>query len=132
MRSYEGFFIFPPESTPDARKNQLKNLDDLIARYKGEVSQKIEWGKKSLGYAVRKFQEGHFLCYDFQMDPSQATEFRKGLQLQEELIKFTVTLKPVIKVPVEKKASAPKAASATAAPSRPAKQPVSSAPTSHS
>jgi small subunit ribosomal protein S6 len=117
MKSYEGLFVFPPESTPDVRKNQLKSLDDLFAKFKAQVQQKNEWGRKPLGYPIRKYSDGHMLVYDFQMDPSQATEFRKALQLQEDLIKFMVILKPVVKI--DKKAVA-KAAAAAAAPATPA------------
>ena len=128
MKSYEGLFIFPPESTPDVRKNQLKNLDELIAKFKGQIQQKKDWGKKPLGYIIRKFQEGYFLVYDFQMDPSQATEFRKGLELQEDLIKFMVTLKKVVKE--EKKPASKPAATAPSHASAPAHKPYrTSSPT---
>lgn len=123
MKSYEGLFIFPPDSTPDVRKNQLKNLDDLITRFKGQITQKTEWGRKPLGYAIKKFQEGYCMVYDFQMETSQATDFRKGLQLQEDVIKFMVTLKNM-KAPIEKKVSSKPAGPAGAA------KPVTSKPSS--
>ena len=93
MKPYEGVFIFPPESLPEVRKNQIKNLDDLFAKYKAEVIQRTEWGKKMLGYPLKKFHEGFFLVIDFRMDPAHANEFRKGLELQEELLKYMITVK---------------------------------------
>jgi small subunit ribosomal protein S6 len=114
MKSYEGVFIFPPDSAPDARKSQLKNLDDLFAKYQVEVLQKTEWGKRPLGYHIRKHNEGHFLIVDFKMDPSKAEEFRKSLELLEDVIKFMVTVK---NVQSEKKAAkSAKPAPAAAAP----------------
>jgi small subunit ribosomal protein S6 len=93
MKSYEGVFIFPPDSAPDARKAQLKNLDDLFAKYQIEVLLKNEWGKRPLAYPIRKHAEGHFLIVDFKMDPSKAVEFRKSMELFEDVIKFMITVK---------------------------------------
>ncbi len=120
MKAYEGLFVFPPDSTPDVRKNQLKNLDDLIAKTKGQVTQKTEWGKKLMGYPIRKHAEGHVLIYDFQMDPANTVEFRRGLDLQEDLIKYMVTIKEVEKVRAEKKPKAPAAPAAAPSASKPA------------
>ncbi len=93
MKQYEGVFIFPPDSAPDARKAQLKNLDDLFAKFHAEIVLKTEWGKRPLGYHIRKFSEGHFLIVDFKMDTAKAEEFRKSLELLEDVIKYMVTIK---------------------------------------
>ncbi len=131
MKLYEGLFIFPPDSTPDVRKSQLKNLEDLIAKFKGQVQQKAEWGRKPLGYAIQKFRDGHFLVYDYQMDPAHATEFRKGLDLQEELIKYLIIVKParVEKKPSSKpvKPAKPAAALSSSTHSKPVIKPSSPA-----
>ena len=122
MKAYEGLFVFPPESTPEVRKNQLKNLEDLIAKFKGQVTLKTEWGKKTLGYPIQKHAEGYSLVYDFLMDPSQAVQFHKGIDLQEDLIKYMITVKPQEKLKAEKKPAAPKAPVAVPT-SRPAAKP---------
>jgi len=95
MKSYECIFIFPPEATPEVRKQQLKNVEDLIRKFQGSVQVKTEWGRKSLAYSVKKFREGYFVLIDFQMAPAQIIEFRNTLQLQEELLKFMLVSKDV-------------------------------------
>ena len=104
MRSYEGVFIFPPEQTPENRKNQFKNLEDLLSKFQGEILHKEEWGKKPLGYPIRKFREGDFAVLEFRMNPGKIGEFRKALQLQEGLLKFMI----VVKNPLLEKKLAPK------------------------
>ncbi len=93
MKSYEGVFIFPPEAAGDTRKAQLKNLDELIGKFQGSVVQKNEWGKRPLGYPIRKFREGYFVVAEFGMPTSQTTEFRKTLELQEDILKYMITVK---------------------------------------
>ena len=93
MKSYEAIFIFPPESTPDARKNQLQQLEDSIKKFSGTLSQKTEAGRKLLGYPVKKFREGYVLYADFLMDTSKTNEFRKALELQEDLLKYVIFTK---------------------------------------
>ncbi len=106
MKQYEGVLIYPPESTPEVRKTQDKGFEDLVQKLQGKMLQKNEWGKKSLGYPLKKFREGFFVIADFEMDPSKMTEFRNSLELQEDLLKFMVTvknlkadLKPPVKTP---------------------------------
>ena len=93
MKSYEGVIIFPPESTPEVRKNQLQGLDDLIRKHSGSVTQKLEWGKRLLGYPLKKHREGYILVVDFQMDPKNTVEFRKNLELQDDILHYMITIK---------------------------------------
>ena len=125
MKAYEGVFIFPPEAAGDGRKAQLKSLEDLIVKFQGAVIQKNEWGKRPLGYPLRKFREGYFVVADFEMPTSQAVEFRKSLELQEDIMKYMITIKKEAKP--EKKPAA-KAPAAPTAPGRTFKTPAPAGP----
>lgn len=117
MNSYEGVFIFPPDIAPDARKAQFKSLDELFAKAGAEIVQKTEWGKKTLGYTIKKFNEGHYLIVDYKMNPAKTEEFRKAVELQDSIIKYMITARDL---EAEKKAAAAKAKI-----TRPAAAPVS-------
>lgn len=109
MNSYEGVFIFPPDIAPDARKAQFKMLDDLFLKAGAEIIQKTEWGKKPLGYSIKKFSEGHYLIVDYKMDTAKTEDFRKTVQLQDSIIKYMITVRDLV---AEKKAAAAKAKAA--------------------
>ena len=102
MKPYEGMFILPPEATADARKAQIASLEELIGKHRGGVLQKNEWGKRSLGYLIRKFSEGYVVVVDFEMDPTQTEAFRKALELHEAVLKFMITVKVESKTPPKK------------------------------
>jgi ribosomal protein S6 len=93
MRNYEGVFIFPPDVSADAKRKQEQDLEDILGKFGGTVSSKVEIGKKPLGYEVRKFREGQVYIYDFQMKPDKASGFRKALDLLGGLIKYMITVK---------------------------------------
>lgn len=93
MKSYEGIFVFPPTSTPDERKAQDKVIDTQIEKFKGKVVQRAEWGKRSLGYVVKRFREGLFVFVEFEMEPAGVIDFRKALEVNSDLLKYMVTVK---------------------------------------
>lgn len=117
MKNYDVLLIFPPDETPDQRQANLKTIEDLVKKFSGTVTQKIELGKKVLGYSLRKFREGYVWAIELQVHPSKIQEVRNALQLQENLLKFMIT----IKVPVKIKVSAhPAPAAKPPIPGRPA------------
>ena len=124
MKVYEGFFVFAPEATTDARKNQIKMIEDLVAKFKGKVVQKVEWGKRPLGYPVKKFREGYIIIVDFQLESVKEPELSRAIRLQEEVLKFMITAK---NLKAEKKIAAQKLEEAKA----PAKPPVAPAASAH-
>ena len=93
MKAYEGVFIFPAEATPDVRKGHEKSLEDVIKKFKGTIKNKVEWGRRPLGHALRKSRDGFIYVLDFELDPIHMNELRKGLELQESLLKYMVTIK---------------------------------------
>lgn len=120
MRGYEGLFIFPPEAAPEARKDQLEKLKELIQKFGGSLSHTEEWGKRPLGYAIRKFREGHMVVHHFQLDSLKTNELRKALELQEDLIKYTLVTKALDKKGPTKEREPSKAPRSFSAPRNPA------------
>lgn len=100
MRKYEGLFIFPPEETSDAAKEGEKRLEEAIRRFGGNVLERRDWGRRALGYPIRKAREGRMLLWNFEMESSQVAEFRKILQLDEKILKTTI-VKPLVPKPVK-------------------------------
>lgn len=93
MKKYEGLFILPPDSTPEARKTEFHRLEELLKKFGVTILQRLEIGKKSLGYSVKKFKEGFLLVLDFQMDSTRVPELRKSLELHEGLLKCMILAK---------------------------------------
>ena len=99
MKKYEGLFIFPPEITGESHKDPAAEVTKWIEKFQGKVIQKIDLGKKPLGHMIRKYKDGKMFLFEFEMDPSRTQDFRKELELQENLLKYMVSVpakKPVL------------------------------------
>lgn len=93
MRTYEGLFIFPPESGPETRKEEAQALENHLKKFKAVVKERVEWGKRSLGYPLKKYKEGYVIVVEFTMGPEHAQEFRRTLELDERILKFMFTVR---------------------------------------
>lgn len=129
MKMYEGFFILPPDAASDARKTQMNVLETTLQKFGGKILQRHELGRKPLGYLLKKFREGYHVVIDFDMEPTQQQELRKTLELQEDILKYMITVKiPKPDLPAPGKTPAP--AVSSAAPTRaPRRAPVSTVTT---
>jgi len=92
MKKYEGLFIFPPEVTGEGRKDPGAEVIKWIEKFQGKVFQKNDLGKKPLGHMIGKYKDGKVLVVEFEMDPSRTQDFRKELELQENLLKYMVSI----------------------------------------
>lgn len=93
MRGYEGIFIVKP----DAEKEELNRLSGLvqetIAKNGGQITKVDLWGRRSLGYRVKKNVEGQYIYACFDLEPSKAGKLQQSIRLQEEILKAMITQK---------------------------------------
>lgn len=104
MRLYEGIFIFPPNVATEERQGQQKTLEDQVKKFEGKVASKNDWGVRPLAYEVKKVREGFFSLWDIELPPAKVDAFRKAVQLNPDVIKFTLVAKELPKESVAKKA----------------------------
>ncbi|HTL48179.1 MAG TPA: 30S ribosomal protein S6 [Verrucomicrobiae bacterium] len=93
MKLYEGIFVFSPQVGPDDRKTQEQSVEALIKKFEGKITERHDWGKRSLGYQIKKFRDGYFWVVNVELPPAKLVEFRKALELHPDLVKFMLTVK---------------------------------------
>ena len=104
MRKYEGLFIFPPQDSPEVCKEEEKRIEEAIRRFGGRTLEHKDWGRRPLGYPLKKSQEGRFVVWNFEMETGRVAEFKRALVLDEALLQSTI-VKPLEPKPVKEKAS---------------------------
>ena len=97
MKTYEALIIFPSQTLVEGLQGGGKNgFEEVIKKHEGKVVSRTELGKRFLGYPVKKAREGYVVSFVFELSPEKMEGFKRSLQLAEDILKFTITIKPKV------------------------------------
>ena len=92
MNKYESVIIINPNVDENAIKALIERFSTLI-NSDGKVEEVKELGKKKLAYEVKKNQEGYYVVFDFEANPSLIAEIERNYRITDDIIKFIVVKK---------------------------------------
>jgi len=104
LRPYEILVIVDSRPTDEEVTALLTQLGEQIKALGAEVTNVDNWGKRRLGYEMRKQREGTYAVLTVNAEPSMVKEFERQLRLNENVLRFLST-----RVPVRKRARPAKA-----------------------
>ncbi|KXK26638.1 MAG: 30S ribosomal protein S6 [candidate division WS6 bacterium OLB20] len=90
---YELMVILKPLLPEDIRAGVQKKLETLVKKAKGSVVNVDAWGKRHLAYPIEKHEEGYYIVYDLELDPSKVEEFQKELNLISDVLRSLLSKK---------------------------------------
>ena len=118
MPIYESIFIINPNLSDDETNAVIKKMQDVVAKQGGEMLKFEDWGKKKLGYEIKKQKRGHYAFFQFKSAPAAIAELERTYKLTDAVIKFlSVRLEKELRTRPEpkKKKGEPKQAAPSAA-----------------
>jgi len=83
MNNYELGVIFRPTLSEEELNSEVEKLKAFLGE-KGEVIKVNLWGRRKLAYSVQKYQEGYYVFFNFKISPSQVTEVKRWISLNEK------------------------------------------------
>lgn len=89
MNKYESVIIVNPNVDDEGLKSLEKTFTDLINK-EGKVEKVDNLGKKKLAYEVKKNNEGIYLVFHFEAEPTLVAELERNYRINDEVIKFIV------------------------------------------
>jgi small subunit ribosomal protein S6 len=88
---YELMFILSPMLTEDKRKKTLADFQAELDTHGAKIFHIDDWGKRDLAYRIRKFDEGYYMIYYFDLVNTQAIkEIDRYLRLEPGFIRHIV------------------------------------------
>ena len=49
--------------------------------------------RQQLAYPIKKFQEGYYILYEAQIDPTRISDIERSMQYNEDIIRYLVVRK---------------------------------------
>ncbi|UCH12524.1 MAG: 30S ribosomal protein S6 [Candidatus Omnitrophota bacterium] len=98
MREYEAMVILKPELQGDVLKVSFNEILDIIKKYRCDIENVNEWGRRPLAYNIAKNIEGTYFLVKFKGEPESISEINRGFSLNENILRAMVTVQHKEKV----------------------------------
>ena len=89
MNKYESVIIINPNVDEAGIKALEEKITGLINE-NGKVEKVESMGKRKLAYEIKKFNEGTYLVFYFESQPSAIAEIERVYRITDDIIKFIV------------------------------------------
>jgi len=91
LKNYELLVLIKPGMEQELLNSLYKNLEELIAKYKGIVECREELPRKPLAYNVKRNKEGVYCLLNIKMNPADIRPLDNDLKLNESIIRAIFT-----------------------------------------
>ena len=62
LRKYEITLVFDCDLDDDAFDAQIEKISQSVQAHEGEIKKRDMWGRRPLGYAIKKKEYGTYVC----------------------------------------------------------------------
>jgi small subunit ribosomal protein S6 len=73
-------------------KEEIEKVEEIVRNLGGEIVKIDVWGKKRLAYPIKKKNEGIYVLFDFNLEPTQTFELKRVLGLRGNIYRQMIIL----------------------------------------
>ncbi len=95
MREYEVTVVIQPQLEEAERGQLIERLSNLLvpgSKEDGALTAN-HWGMRNLAYPIKKFQEGYYVLFEAQIDPTRIKDIERSMQFNEDVLRYLVVRK---------------------------------------
>ncbi len=86
-RRYETICIIKADIGEADIKAIVTKSSELITREAGIVNTVDEWGRRRLAYPIQKKNEGYYVLFDYNSNPTASKELERSLKINENVVR---------------------------------------------
>jgi len=88
MRQYETIFVVNPTLAEETYREVVNKFKNVIEKQKGVIVKAAEWGTQRLAYAVKKFDKGAYVLFNYCGGAGVTSELERELKLDDRILKY--------------------------------------------
>ena len=90
MNKYELAVVVNANLEDEARTAVVDKVKALVERFKGNITEVDEWGKKKLAYEIQKMKEAYYYFIRFEADVDAPAEIESRIRIMDGVIRFLI------------------------------------------
>lgn len=90
MNNYELALVLTAKVEDEARIALLERVKEYITRFKGEIKDVDEWGRKQLAYEIQKMREGYYYFIHFSAEPEAPAQIEENIRIIDGVLRFLI------------------------------------------
>jgi small subunit ribosomal protein S6 len=87
--------VYTLKNAEEGAKDLDQKFQDLINANSEGLKAEV-WGKRRLAYEIDDQREGYYMLYTFESKPSFPIEFERILKITEGVMRYMVTVRPIV------------------------------------
>ncbi|MDO8577572.1 MAG: 30S ribosomal protein S6 [Dehalococcoidales bacterium] len=87
LRDYELTVIIKPDIDAEKLEARINAISQFITDKGGTVSEIQKWGKRKLGYPIKRILEGIYVLVKCKMKPASGKELEATLRISEDILR---------------------------------------------
>ncbi|MFH1354635.1 MAG: 30S ribosomal protein S6 [Candidatus Omnitrophota bacterium] len=92
MNNYEAMFILPPNLSEEERNTLFKQVEEVLTKSKGKVTQAAVWEEKRKLYCrIKKHNEGLYYLVNFTIPPEGIQEITRAYNMNENILRVLIS-----------------------------------------
>jgi small subunit ribosomal protein S6 len=92
MNKYEAMVIIKPDLSDEDKKNLFKQIDEVVTKNSGVITQSGIWAeKRKLYFPIKKCMEGIYYLVAFTAPAAAIKEVRNTYKLNESILRVLFT-----------------------------------------
>lgn len=90
LRRYEVMYILKPDIDEEVYAQEISKFEQLVTEDGGTVEDIEEWGKRTLAYEIKHYDQGYYVLMNFTYDPRKIDALDERFKMDSAVLRHQI------------------------------------------